>query len=232
MPPAGGRAAGVERPLIDARVASLARRCRVAIQSEPPRMIEIGPSAQDHFRRLLAQQGIPDLGVRMRVVEPGTPRADVKLEFCEPADLVGDEWAIDCEGFTLYVEAASAPFLDGAEVDYRKTPTGGALTIRAPGIKGRAPGAEAPLIERVRHVIDHEVNPELARHGGRCTLVAVESDGTVVLRFGGGCHGCGMVEVTVRDGIERTLRARIPEVTGIRDVTDHASGSAPYIRRA
>lgn len=194
-------------------------------------MIEIGQEAQSHFRRLVAQQGIPGLGVRMRVVEPGTPRADVKLEFCEPSDLLGDEWALDCEGFTLFVEAASAPFLDGAEVDYRTSATGGALTIRAPQIKGSLPGADAPLVERVRHVLDHEVSPQLAQHGGRCSLVAVEADGTVVLRFGGGCHGCGMVEVTVRDGIEKTLKARVPGVTGIRDVTDHASGDAPYISR-
>lgn len=194
-------------------------------------MIEIGHEAQSHFRRLVAQQGIPGLGVRMRVVEPGTPRADVKLEFCEPVDLLGDEWALDCEGFTLFVEAASAPFLDGAEVDYRTSATGGALTIRAPRIKGRPPGLDAPLVERVRHVLDNEISPQLAQHGGRCSLVAVEADGIVVLRFGGGCHGCGMVEVTVRDGIERTLKARVPEVSGIRDVTDHARGEAPYISR-
>jgi Fe/S biogenesis protein NfuA len=195
-------------------------------------MIEIGHAAQDHFRRLVAQQGIPGLGVRMRVLDAGTSRADVKLEFCEPGELSGDEWAIDCDGFTLYVEAASAPFLDGAEVDYRSSATGGALTIRAPQIKGRAPGADAPLVERVRHVLEHEISPQLAQHGGRCTLVAVESDGIVVLRFGGGCHGCGMVEVTVRDGIERTLKARIPEVKGIRDVTDHEAGTDPYVRRS
>jgi Fe/S biogenesis protein NfuA len=194
-------------------------------------MIEIGQEAQSHFRRLVAQQGIPGLGVRMRVVEPGTPRADVKLEFCEPSDLLGDEWALDCEGFTLFVEAASAPFLDGAEVDFRTSATGGALTIRAPQIKGSLPGADAHLVERVRYVLDHEISPQLAQHGGRCSLVAVEADGTVVLRFGGGCHGCGMVEVTVRDGIEKTLKARFPEVTGIRDVTDHASGDAPYVSR-
>ena len=58
------------------------------------------------------------------------------------------------------------------------------------------------------------------------------ADGTLVLRFGGGCHGCGMVDVTLRDGIEKTLKARIPEVTGVRDATDHATGDAPYVRRA
>lgn len=195
-------------------------------------MIEIGSNAQAHFRRLIEQQGIAGLGVRIRVLRAGTAQADCQLEFCAPEDLRGDEWTVELEGFRLYVEGASVPYLESAEIDYQTNATGGQLTIRAPHIRGRAPGAAASLVERVAHVLDTEINPGLAQHGGRCTLVAVESDGTVVLRFGGGCHGCGMVETTVRDGIERTLKARIPEVSAVRDVTDHASGENPYVRRA
>ncbi len=80
-------------------------------------------------------------------------------------------------------------------------------------------------------MIDSEVNPSLAAHGGRVSLVSIESDGVVVLRFGGGCHGCGMVDVTLRDGIERTLRQRFAEITGVRDATDHSCGTNPYVRR-
>ena len=195
-------------------------------------MLVIGQAAQEHFHRLLAQQGVAGMGVRVRVEHGGTSKADLKLEFCEPADLDGSEWAVDCEGFTLHVDSASARYLEGAELDFRASPTGGALTVRAPKLKGQVPDVQAPLIERVAHVIESEINPGLAQHGGRCQLVAVEADGTVVLRFGGGCQGCGMVEVTVRDGIERTLKARIPEITAIRDVTDHDAGDAPYLPRS
>lgn len=195
-------------------------------------MINIGSNARAHFRRLIEQQGVDGLGVRIRVLRAGTPQADCQLEFCEPVDLRGDEWVVECEGFNLYVDAASVEYLDAAEIDYQSTPTGGQLTIRAPHIKGRAPEAGATLVQRVAYVLESEVNPGLAQHGGRCSLVGVEADGVVVLRFGGGCHGCGMVETTVRDGIERTLKARIPEVTAVRDVTDHAAGENPYVRRA
>ncbi len=195
-------------------------------------MINIGSHARAHFRRLIEQQGVDGMGVRIRVLRAGTPQADCQLEFCEPVDLHGDEWVVECEGFNFYVEAASVEFLDGAEIDYQTTPTGGQLTIRAPHIKGRAPGVGASLVQRVAYVLDTEINPALAQHGGRCSLVSVEADGVVVLRFGGGCHGCGMVETTVRDGIERTLKARIPEVTAVRDITDHAAGENPYVRRA
>jgi Fe/S biogenesis protein NfuA len=194
-------------------------------------MIEIGPNAQDHFRRLLAQQDVDGMGVRLRVLRPGTPAADCQLEFCEPADLRGDEWIVECEGFRLYVESGSERWLEDASIDYQKDATGGQLAIRAPHIKGRIPGADASVAERIQHVLDSEVNPNLASHGGRCTLVSFEADGTAVLRFGGGCHGCGMVDVTLREGVGRTLRERIPEVTGVRDATDHSTGEAPYIRR-
>jgi Fe/S biogenesis protein NfuA len=195
-------------------------------------MIDIAVAAQDHFRRLLEQQGAEDAGVRLRVVHPGTPAADCQLEFCEPSELDGDEWVIECRGFNLYVDADSTSWLEDAAIDYQRTATGGQLTIRAPRIKGHIPGAEAGIVERVRYVLDAEINPALAAHKGRVALEAVEADGTVVLRFGGGCHGCGMVDATLRDGIERTLRTRVPEVTGVRDATDHATGENPYVRRA
>ena len=194
-------------------------------------MITFGTDAQTYFRRLIEQQDIPGLGVRLRVEDAGTPQADCKLEFCEPADLSGDEWTIECEGFNVFVEAASVPFLDAAQIDYERKPTGGQLTIKAPHIKGKVPDAESSVVERVRYVLDSEINPGVASHGGKVTLVEVDADGVVTLRFGGGCHGCGMSEVTLKEGIEKTLMARVPEVTGVRDVTDHSTGHAPYVRR-
>ena len=194
-------------------------------------MIDISESAQTHFRRLIEREGIQGLGVRLSAVHAGTPRADVRLEFAEPADLAGVEWAIDCDGFTLWLEAASAAFLEGASIDYETRATGGQLQIRAPRIKGQAPSESAGLVERVRYVIDNEVNPQLASHRGHVTLESVDAEGVVYLRFGGGCHGCGMADVTLKQGIERTLIEKAPGVTAVRDATDHASGAAPYIPR-
>ncbi|MBN8481475.1 MAG: NfuA family Fe-S biogenesis protein [Xanthomonadales bacterium] len=194
-------------------------------------MIEMSPSAREHFARLIEQQGIEQLGIRLRAVAAGTPKGDCQLEFCEPADLAGDEWEIDCDGFLLFVESASVPFLDGATIDFARDATGGQLSIRAPNLRGTPPDAAASLVERVRYVIESEVNPQLASHGGRVSLREIGADGIVVLQFGGGCHGCGMVDVTLRNGIERTLCERIPEITGVRDATDHGSGERPYYAR-
>ena len=96
-------------------------------------------------------------------------------------------------------------FLDGAEIDYDTQATGGQLQIRAPKIKGEAPAESASLVERVRWIVEHEINPQLAQHSGHVAVQEVTADGVVVLRFGGGCHGCGMADVTLKQGIEKTL---------------------------
>jgi Fe/S biogenesis protein NfuA len=194
-------------------------------------MIQITESAQTHFRKLIEREEIAGLGVKLAAVNPGTAHADVRLEFAEGGDLQGDEWAIDCEGFTLWLDAASAPFLDGALIDYEHKTTGGQLQIRAPKIKGEVPSESASLVERVRWVVEHEINPQLAQHRGNVAVQEVTADGVVVLRFGGGCHGCGMADVTLKQGIEKTLMEKVEGVTAVRDATDHDSGAAPYIAR-
>lgn len=194
-------------------------------------MIQISDSAQAHFRKLIEREDLPGMGVRLAAIHPGLPNADVRLEFAEPRDLRGDEWAIDCEGFTLWLDADSAPFLDGAEIDYTTQATGGQLQIRAPRIKGEAPPESASLVERVRWIVDQEINPQLAEHRGHVAVQEVTAAGVVVLRFGGGCHGCGMADVTLKQGIEKTLLEKVPGVTAVRDATDHDTGQAPYMPR-
>ena len=194
-------------------------------------MIQISESAQTHFRKLIEREALPGLGVRLSAVHAGTPRADVRLEFAEPGDLLGDEWAIDCDGFTVWLEAASVNYLDNAEIDFETRSTGGQLQIRAPKIKGVVPGESASLVERVHYLVENEINPQLAQHRGSVSVQEVTSDGVVVLSFGGGCHGCGMADVTLKQGIEKTLLEKVPGVTAVRDATDHDTGAAPYISR-
>jgi len=193
-------------------------------------MISLSAAAQEHFRHLIAQQDAPGLGVRIATVDAGTSRGDCRLEFSEPADRDGSEWEVECDGFSLFIAPDDVPYLEGATIDYIRNATGGELTIRAPALRGAPLGDGAGVVERVRHVIETEINPQLASHGGRVSLREVTADGIVVLQFGGGCHGCGMVDRTLRGGVEQTLKARVPEVQGVADATDHASGTAPYIR--
>jgi Fe-S cluster biogenesis protein NfuA len=114
----------------------------------------------------------------------------------------------------------------------------GALRGPVPAVAAAPPRAAGPdgpgddeLYERVADLFEEEVNPMVARHGGRVELIDVQ-DAVVMLRMGGGCQGCGMATVTLRQGIEGVLAQRIPEVKGVVDITDHASGTNPYFASA
>jgi Fe-S cluster biogenesis protein NfuA len=102
------------------------------------------------------------------------------------------------------------------------------------GVRIVGPGPEPPpetrggqLADRVRAVLDTRVNPVIAAHGGRVALVEVDQ-GWVRIRLEGGCQGCSLAEVTIRQGIEPLLRAQVPEMVGLADVTDHAAGTRPF----
>lgn len=194
-------------------------------------MIEITQSARDYFARLIAQQDMEGLGLHLAVLNPGTPSASCDLQFHVPDERAKDaepQQVFDYEQFKLFVPESSEAWLEDAKIDYEESETGGQLTIKAPGIKGTEPGNDADLAEKVQWLLDAEINPGLASHGGRVTLEEITGENAVVLRFGGGCHGCGMVNVTLQDGIEKTLKEYYPEITAVIDATDHDSGTNPY----
>jgi Fe-S cluster biogenesis protein NfuA len=96
---------------------------------------------------------------------------------------------------------------------------------------GASATADDALYERVADLFDQQVNPMVARHGGRVELIDVQ-DAVVMVRMAGGCQGCGMADVTLRQGIEAMLHQHVPEVRGVVDITDHAAGSNPYFAAA
>jgi len=191
-------------------------------------MIEITPSAQGYFQRLLAQQDESGLGLRISVNQPGTPGANCDLQFCPEGEHQGDDVMVTYPGFNLWVANTSEHWLKDAQIDFQENATGGQLSIRAPGIKGSQPAADAPIERRIEWLLQSEINPALAAHGGRVSLVEITQEMEVVLQFGGGCHGCGMADVTLKQGIQQALQENIPEITAVIDATDHTSGQNPY----
>ena len=141
---------------------------------------------------------------------------------------IPDGNALGLKSFTAYIDAFSEAFLDDAVVDYATDRMGGQLTIKAPNAKVPNVNADSPVNERINYYLQTEINPGLASHGGQVSLIDVVDDGIAVLKFGGGCQGCGQADVTLREGIERTLLERIPELKGVRDVTDHTQKENAY----
>ncbi|MCL1126937.1 Fe-S biogenesis protein NfuA [Shewanella surugensis] len=191
-------------------------------------MISISDTAQAHFVKLLADQ--PEgTHIRVFVISPGTAQAECGVSYCPPDAVEPDDTELTFNGFTGMVDEKSVPFLEDASIDFVTDQLGSQLTLKAPNAKMRKVSGDAPLIERIQYVIESEINPQLASHGGNINLIEVTEDKVAVLQFGGGCNGCSMVDVTLKDGIEKQLLEMFSgEISGVRDVTDHQSGEHSY----
>ncbi|MBK6959766.1 MAG: Fe-S biogenesis protein NfuA [Gammaproteobacteria bacterium] len=191
--------------------------------------IEITPSAQVYLAGLLAKQNCEGIAIRLFVADPGTPKAETCIAYCRPGEEQPDDQIMELEGLRAHVEKRSLPFLEDAKVDYAEDRMGGQLTIRAPNSRMPRIGDDSPLEDKINYVLYNEVNPGLAAHGGQVSLEDIV-DNVAVLQFGGGCQGCGMVDVTLKEGVEKALMSRIPELAGVRDVTDHSDTSHAFYK--
>ncbi len=191
-------------------------------------MIEISDAAQAYLRDLLSKQDESDVGIRVFVAQPGTPHAETCIAYCRPGEEQEGDIPVAYEGFTAWFEERSAPYLDEAVVDFQEDRMGGQLTIKAPNARVPRVGPDAPLEDRINYVLYNEINPGLAAHGGMVSLVEVVEDDIAVLQFGGGCQGCAAVDITLKNGVERALLEQVPDLRGIRDVTDHTHTENAY----
>jgi Fe/S biogenesis protein NfuA len=191
-------------------------------------MIHISEAAQAHFVKLLEKQAA-GTNIRVFVVNPGTASAECGVSYC-PVDAVeATDLRVTFNGFDAVIDADSKPFLVDAEIDFVTDQMGSQLTLKAPNAKVRKVSDNAPLKERVQYVIDAEINPQLANHGGRVSVVELTEDGVAILQFGGGCNGCSQVDLTLKEGIEKELLNHFSgELSGVRDVTDHQRGEHSY----
>ena len=157
--------------------------------------------------------------------------------YLQPLDEAPPDAHIQDHGrISVVIPAGSVEALRGATLDRQGDLLMGGLVLHTPNQAspdlGPPPeGLEGSTEERVRRVLDEQINPAIAAHGGIAQLERVD-DGVVYLRFGGGCAGCGMVSVTLTQGIEAAILELVPDVREIVDVTDHASGTNPYYTTA
>lgn len=190
-------------------------------------MIRITDAAQEHFAKLLANQ---EAGTQIRVfvINPGTPNAECGVSYCPPDAVEDTDTALTFDKIIAYVDQLSAPYLQDAEIDFVTDKLGSQLTLKAPNAKMRKVGDDAPLIERVEYVLQSQINPQLAGHGGQVSLMEITEDNLAILQFGGGCNGCSMVDYTLKEGIEKELMEKFPELKGVRDLTEHQRGEHSY----
>ncbi|MDE2754714.1 MAG: NifU family protein [Gemmatimonadota bacterium] len=168
----------------------------------------------------------------LRIAVEGSPFApNYELTLVEAEARSASDVEVDAGAFTVLVDEASVKRLDGARVDFVETiqESGFQITPDPDAVKDAMDeaGAGGELAERVTQVLDAEINPAIAAHGGVINLVDVQGT-EIFIEMAGGCQGCAMSRMTLRQGVERMVSQSVPEVTAIHDVTDHASGDNPY----
>ncbi|MGO9965558.1 MAG: NifU family protein [Acidimicrobiales bacterium] len=177
-------------------------------------------------------------------VEISGTREDVytyDMYFQPTSDAAPGDWVEPLDGLTVIVPGESVERIRGSVLDMGPDTDGGGMVIknpnrplparRSPAMTGPPPDLSGDVAQRLLQVLNEQINPAIAAHGGRADLVAVEED-TAYLRLSGGCAGCGLAAVTLSQGIEVAIRESVPEIVNIVDVTDHASGTNPYYEAA
>jgi Fe/S biogenesis protein NfuA len=191
-------------------------------------MITLTDKAHEVVRRYMSESDGEFTALRIGI-SGGTPIApNFEITLVGPDDIRETEQSVDVDDLTIVVEQEFRPRLEGASVDFVERVNERGFEVSLAAQEGApAPSLDGPLAERVQSVLDAEINPAIASHGGSITLVGVE-DTEIYLEMGGGCQGCAMSRMTLRQGVERMVRQAVPEVSVIHDVTDHASGENPF----
>ncbi len=193
-------------------------------------MVEITESAQQYLCELLEKQQQKNVGIRIFIADPGTPMAETCIAYCRPGEEQPDDERLEYNEFTAWIDDRSKPFLIDALVDYAEDRMGGQLTIKAPNSKVPSVTEDSPIEDKINYVLHSQINPGLASHGGMVNLVEVIDAEIAVLQFGGGCQGCGMVDMTLKDGVEKALLEQLPQLKAIKDVTDHSITDNAYFK--
>ena len=198
-------------------------------------MLELTPAAREKIRAALERATPPRDHLRIEA-RPGKGGFEYRLAAVSSGEVREDDLVLDEDGFRIVLDGESAGWLRGARLDHRETLLESGFRFENPN---PAPSPAIPsgartdltgtTAEKIRLLLDTEINPAVAAHGGRVELAGVE-EGVVYLSFGGGCHGCGLVDVTLKQGIETRLKGVLPEILRVVDTTDHAAGANPFYR--
>jgi Fe/S biogenesis protein NfuA len=189
-------------------------------------VLNFSDSAKKKILGLLEAEGQDMLGLRVAVRGGGPGNFQYELAFVGEGEKSPDDTVVDAGGFKVFVDPDSAPNLSGATIDFVEGIYESGFKIDNPNAGWKDPKAAA-----VQRVIDTQINPGVAAHGGHVSLLDVKDD-IAYIAFGGGCHGCGMADATLKQGVEVAIKEAVPEIRRVIDTTDHAGGTNPYYQPA
>ncbi len=189
-------------------------------------MLTITEAAKGKILSVMESQGRTEDGLRLGIVGRSSSSFQYSLGMTGAGQETEDDIVFDVGAFKVFMDPNSAPNLEGVTIDYIEDIQGNGFKIDNPN-----PIWTDPQHLAVQELFDNRINPGLASHGGNVELLDIKED-IVYVRLGGGCQGCGMVDVTLRQGIQAALQEEFPDIKQVIDTTDHAAGANPYYQPA
>jgi len=183
-------------------------------------------AARERILGFMAGRGKDDPALRVAVQRRSSEGFQYVMGLVEESERDDGDLVLDGGGFTVLVDHRSLEDLRGSTIDFIETASGGGLQIDNPN-----PVWRDELALAVQTVIDTQINPGVASHGGWVDLLDVKNN-VAYVQLGGGCQGCGMADVTLKQGIEALIREGVPRIEAVVDTTDHAAGTNPYYQPA
>jgi len=184
--------------------------------------LTITPIAKEQILAAIAEEERQGLGLRVAISGRGPTGFRYSLDLVAPGENLPDDVVIEEGEFKIFVDKKSVPKLEGTTIDF-------VIRLQESGFKFDNPNSMwgDENARKVQEVIDQKINPSIASHGGYVTLLDVRDD-VAYISFGGGCQGCGMVDVTLKQGVQVMIKEAVPELKDVLDTTDHAAGTNPY----
>ncbi len=185
-------------------------------------MIEITETAEKVIKDLLQDESKSGMSLRMQILGRGPGGFQYAVRFVPEKDQAADDEAVQFDGFKVLIDLETAPNLKDSTLDYQEDDFQRGFLIENPNPVWKDSTAQA-----VQELLDTKINPGLASHGGFVALIDYKDD-TAYITFGGGCQGCGLVDVTLKEGVEVAIREALPQVKKVLDTTDHTTGKNPF----
>jgi len=186
-------------------------------------MLEITQKAREMLDQFAGQADEEGTAVlKVDIVGRGPKGFHYDLQLIDKNDVAEDSEEFDIDGMTVAVGSRSVQYLEGTVLDYKETLMGGGFSFENPN-----PLWIDDVSQAVAEIIAEQVNPVVASHGGHVNLIGVEG-GKAMIEFGGGCQGCGMVDVTLKQGVEVMITEGVPGISEVVDLTEHSEGTNPF----
>lgn len=197
-------------------------------------MITISKNAQKHLFLLLSHEPI-GTQIRLFIVYPGTKMAECRLAFCHEHEISTVDVQFQYDKFFIYVNQDMIPYLKDTEIDLVTDHVSSQLTLKAPHIKknftldkSHASFNTSSLEEKIQNFLNQEINPQLSIHGGQVQLINLDKNGILTIKFSGGCNGCSMIGLTLKDTVEKKLLLHFSEIKKVHDTTEHLHGKHSF----